>query len=134
MHVLKPLIARLGKWLRNDRATRYPAPAIVAYYWDGGVPCPHPLKDISITGAYLCGASPWPPGTIIKGTFQGPFERDLALTMAFRVVRHGPDGIGISFVPQTKQERLDLRRFLNRVAMAGGQKSAAPEGSTLDGE
>jgi hypothetical protein len=44
--------------------------------------------------------------------------------MAFRVVRRGPDGIGISFVPQTKQERLDLQRLLNWVAMAGRQKSA----------
>ncbi|HEY6346202.1 MAG TPA: PilZ domain-containing protein [Bryobacteraceae bacterium] len=122
MQVLKRLMARLGQWLRNDRATRYPAPPIVAYYWDGGVPCPHPVKDISITGAYLYGANPWQPGTVIIGTFSGPCELDL--TMAFRVVRQGPDGIGISFVPQTKQGRLDLQRFLNRVAMAGRQKSA----------
>jgi hypothetical protein len=115
-------MARLGQWLRNDRAIRYPAPSIVAYYWDGGAPCPHPVKDISITGAYLCGANPWQPGTVITGTFSGPCEPDL--TMTFRVVRRGPDGIGISFAPQTKQERLDLQRFLNRVAMAGGQKSA----------
>jgi PilZ domain len=123
MQVLKPLIARLGQWLRNDRATRYPAPPIVAYYWDGGVPRPHPVKDISITGAYLYGANPWQPGTVITGTFSGPCEPDLTVT--FRVVRHGPDGIGISFLPQTKQERLDLQRILNRVAMVGGQKSAA---------
>jgi hypothetical protein len=115
-------MARLGQWLRNDRAIRYPAPSIVAYYWDGGAPCPHPVKDISITGAYLCGANPWQPGTVITGTFSGPCEPDL--TMTFRVVRRGPDGIGISFAPQSKQERLDLQRFLNRVAMAGGQKSA----------
>jgi hypothetical protein len=118
---LKHLIASLRQWLRNDRATRYPAPPVVAYYWDGGVPCPHPVKDISMTGAYLYGGKPWQPGTIIAGTFSGPCEPDLAMT--FRVVRHGPDGIGISFVPQTKQERLDLQRFLKRVAMAGGQKS-----------
>jgi PilZ domain len=120
--MLKRLMARLGRWLRNDRAARSPAPPIVAYYWDGGAPCPHPVKDISITGAYLYGANPWQPGTVITGTFSGPCEPDL--TMTFRVVRHGPDGIGISFLPQTKQERVDLQRLLDRVAMAGGRKSA----------
>jgi PilZ domain len=122
MQLLKPLMARLGQWLRNDRSTRYPASQIVAYYWDGGVPCPHPVKDISITGAYLCGANPWVPGTVITGTFSGPCEPDLVMT--FRVVRHGTDGIGISFLPQTKQERSNLQRLLNRLAMADGQKSA----------
>jgi PilZ domain len=132
MQVLKPLIARLRQWLRNDRATRYPAPPIVAYYWDGGTPCPHPVKDISITGAYLYGATPWQPGTLITGTFSGPSEPDLI--MPFRVVRHGKDGIGISFVPQTKQGRLDLQRLLNWAVMAGGQKSApAPRSSLGEG-
>ena len=122
MHVLKRLMARLGQWLRNDRATRYLAPPIVAYYWDGGAPSPHPVKDISITGAYLYGASPWQPGTVITGTFSAPRERDL--TVVFRVVRHGPDGMGIRFVPQTKQERLDLKRLLNWVVMARDQQRA----------
>ena len=132
MQVLKRLMARLRQWLRNDRAIRYPAPPIVAYYWDGGVPCPHPVKDISITGAYLYGANPWQPGTVITGAFRGLF--DLDLSMAFRVVRQGPDGIGIRFMPQTKQERLDLKRLVNWIAMAGGQKSVPGEESNLDEE
>jgi PilZ domain len=132
MQVLKGLRDRLEHWLRQDRATRYPAPPIVAYYWDGGVPCPHPVKDISITGAYLYGTNPWQPGTVITGAFRGLF--DLDLTIAFRVVRQGPDGIGISFMPQTKQERLDLERLVNWIAMAAGQKSAPGDESSLDGE
>jgi hypothetical protein len=112
---------RLTDWLRNDRAPRYPAPGIFAAYWGAGVPHLHPVKDISISGAYLYldDNDRWPAGSVIEGVFQKKADNGEAapnspsLSISFLVARHGPDGIGISFMPHTKQERQDLRQFLD---------------------
>lgn len=84
------------------RAVRLPMPGLVAYFFTGGAPRPHPIKDISITGFYMCTNERWLPGTIIRVTLQmvdarSEGSRD-AITVHSRVVRWGPDGGGFEFV------------------------------------
>jgi hypothetical protein len=84
------------------RAVRLPLPGLVAYFFTGGSPRPHPIKDISVTGFYMCTDERWLPGTIIRVTLQmvgtsGEGGRD-TITVHSRVVRWGPDGGGFEFV------------------------------------
>ncbi len=84
------------------RAVRLPMPGLVAYFFTGGAPRPHPIKDISVTGFYMCTQERWLPGTIVRVTLQmvdssGQGGRD-SITVHSRVVRWGPDGGGFEFV------------------------------------
>ncbi len=116
----------LRKGLRKQRAERYPALGIVAHYWDGGVPKEHPVKDISLTGAYLYATELWYIGTIIDVALRklpGPGETASAvsvLCLRCKIVRHDPDGIGITFMLRSSEERKALKDFMsNTVASAG---------------
>ncbi len=84
------------------RAVRLPMPGLVAYFFTGGAPRPHPIKDISVTGFYMCTTERWLPGTIVRVTLQmvdsnGDGGLD-SITVHSRVVRWGPDGGGFEFV------------------------------------
>ncbi|MGO9438340.1 MAG: hypothetical protein ACLPH3_09925 [Terracidiphilus sp.] len=84
------------------RAVRLPLPGLVAYFFTGGSPRPHPIKDISVTGFYMQTDERWMPGTIIRVTLQmvggsGEGARE-TITVHSRVVRWGPDGGGFEFV------------------------------------
>lgn len=84
------------------RAVRLPMPGLVAYFFTGGAPRPHPIKDISVTGFYMCTKERWMPGTIVRVTLQmvgsdGQGGRE-SITVHSRVVRWGPDGGGFEFV------------------------------------
>jgi len=76
---------------------------LVAYYWDGGVPIPHIIRNISLTGVYLETEQRWYPGTIVTITLQ---KIDSAITDPLRaiavqakVIRSDADGVGLRFVP-----------------------------------
>lgn len=84
------------------RAVRLPMPGLVAYFFTGGSPRPHPIKDISLTGFYMITNERWLPGTIIRVTLQminprSDGGRD-SVTVHSRVVRWGADGGGFEFV------------------------------------
>ena len=118
----------LKRQFREDRAPRYVAPGMVANYWGAGVPQPHPIMDISVTGAYFSDADKWPVGTMMSGvlrcTADGVDESpDHIFRVSFLVVRHGSDGMGVSFLLPTKTERLALRHFLNATSAAGSRKN-----------
>jgi hypothetical protein len=90
-----------AKRSEERRAVRLPMPGLVAYFFTGGSPRPHPIKDISVTGFYMCTNERWLPGTIIRITLQmiDPHgEGRDAITVHSRVVRWGPDGGGFEFV------------------------------------
>ncbi|MBV8808172.1 MAG: pilus assembly protein [Acidobacteriaceae bacterium] len=115
---------RIADWLRetllgrDDRAARYYNPGMVAYYWDGGAPKAHALKDISSTGAYVYAKELWCIGTIITLTLQmdaAHLEQGSPVpfvVMRGRIVRYTPDGAGIQFMLSREEERRALRKFL----------------------
>jgi len=120
------IFAGIMNWLkaapsRVMRPERYIRLGIKTHYWDGGAPVSHDLKDISMTGAYLCTAERWYWGTILTLTLVqeglNAGEKPVSISLPCRVVRHGPDGIGVQFIFRTKPERKDFERFL-RSAMA----------------
>jgi hypothetical protein len=86
------------------RAVRVKTPRLVAYYWDGGAPAPHNIRDISLAGFYLLTDARWYPGTLITMTLQTTYKsadgarRYIAVRSI--VVRVGVDGVGLAFATQ----------------------------------
>jgi Flp pilus assembly protein TadG len=123
-------------WLKlarqEHRAVRYSSPGIVAYYWDGGAPKEHTVKDISLTGAYLHATERWYAGTILSLNLQESTGGGKgALSVRCKVVRHGPDGIGISFMLRSQDEQKALKRFMNSAVKSAGTRSASERGQSL---
>jgi hypothetical protein len=92
----------LGKERR--KAERRAVPGLVAYYWDGGPPAPHPVREISLTGMYLLTAERWYLGTVVRMRLQQtetPGEDpDRSIAVHARAVRLGEDGVAMAFLPQ----------------------------------
>ena len=74
----------------------------------------------------MCSPGMWPIGTCIFGVIrQQGYGREsrpqsLGLSIEFRVVRHGGDGIGISFLPHSREDQAALRSLVKRIAASGG--------------
>jgi hypothetical protein len=96
---------------RNQRRPqRYVAPRLVAYFFDGGTPTAHCIRDISSNGMYLMTTQRWYPGTIVTVTLQRT-QKDEAgvkqsISVQARVMRSTEDGVGLRFVvPKTEEGR-----------------------------
>ena len=125
-----PLRNWFKRWWSPDarKAPRQPAPRLSAYYWNGGTPNAHNIRDVSSTGLYLLTEDRWYPGTLILMTLQ-----DLdgvkngskpVISVKVRAVRWGDDGVGLQFVladdaPDDEiasdANKRRLERFLERV-------------------
>ena len=107
--------------LEQRTARRYIQPELIVHYWDGSAPEGHNLGDISESGAYIYTLERWYPGTIVRIVLQG-YDRaaredgttvPAATTCVHaRVVRHGPDGVGVEFAFRDKEENSTFRKFL----------------------
>jgi PilZ domain len=102
---MKPIIDWF-KWMVADdgrRANRRRTPPLVAYFWDGGRPVAHDVRNISPTGFYLVTTERWLLGTLIMMTLQRTSTEisrsECSVIVMSKVVRYGEDGVGFSFVP-----------------------------------
>jgi PilZ domain-containing protein len=114
-------VGRLAQWLLQpsgpSRSPRYVQPGLVAYYWAGSVSLPHEIRDISVTGAYLCTTEPWHAGTLIHSTFSRNRAEDQNAPAEFivitcEVVRRDADGLGVRFIPPDRKTRRVLNDFI----------------------
>lgn len=97
------------------RPQRYAAPRLVVYFWDGGTPTPHCIRDISVTGMYLLTPQRWYPGTLVTMTLQRTDTKETGVLQSIaiqaRVVRSAEDGVAFRFaVPRSEESR--LRRYI----------------------
>ena len=151
---IKPQRSWLIRWLFPDppdlrKAPRYPAPGLAVYYWTGGPPQAHSIRDVSATGLYVVTSERWYPGTQVRLTLtntdseEQPAER--SITVEARAIRWGNDGVGLEFVVQNDQKRRwgqpstfggvdskQLDQFLKRFrAAAAGETNHATRQSAL---
>ncbi len=128
MENVKPPRGWLERWWSPDprKAPREPAPGLAAYYWTGGPPQAHEIRDISSTGLYVVTEERWYPGTLILMTLQntafGAEVAERTICVHSRAVRWGKDGVGLQFVLQKNDDptmgaadRKALDRFLQRL-------------------
>jgi uncharacterized membrane protein (UPF0127 family) len=122
--------ARLRRWLwpvgERRRAGRSPLSGVAAYYWEGGVPEPHDVLNMSESGAFIRATRSWYPGTIIELTLQQKIvdlekrsDWRASVTVSGRVVRSGVDGIGMQFLYTHSGDRLGVRKFLAAMKEGG---------------
>jgi hypothetical protein len=95
-------LSRIFNLRDRRRATRKFSPSLMAFYWDGGIPVPHSVPDISRTGLFLKTPDRWHPRTLLRVTLQrrtqDPLEPEEAITVQCRVVRTGSEGVGMAFM------------------------------------
>lgn len=102
---MTPIKKWFGELFSKDRrkGSRREATQLVAFYWDGGAPVPHRIRDITPSGAYLLTEQRWYPGTIVMMTLQRT-ENSVtdsagrSISIQARVVRAGSDGVGLQFL------------------------------------
>ena len=125
-------LSRIFNLRDRRRETRKLSPPLMAFYWDGGIPIPHAVPDISRTGLFLKTPDRWHPRTLLRVTLQrktqDPLEPEETITVQCRVVRTGHEGVGMAFMladgyhdgsPNTVgrlASRKDLNRFFERLA------------------
>ncbi len=127
---MKDAQQRKGFWrslLGQERrkAERHIVPGLVAYYWDGGPPVSHPIREISLTGMFLSTEERWYPGTVMMMRLQQEegvdSDPDRSIMVHAKTVRWGTDGVGMEFLAQGQP-----------FAQNGhGQKSSAADQNSL---
>lgn len=84
------------------RGKRQSFPPLVAYYWDGAAPRPHPVRDTSSSGMYLLTEQRWYPNTLVTMSLVRTDKRttdpDRSIELVGKVVRSGSDGVGLEFL------------------------------------
>jgi uncharacterized membrane protein (UPF0127 family) len=132
MRDVRPPKNWLERWWSPDprKAPREPAPGVAAYYWSGGSPEAHTIKDISSTGLYVVTEERWYPGTLVLMTLQdtdgGPESAERSIQVHSRAVRCGTDGVGLQFILSKSKDangktlvngvdEKELERFLQRL-------------------
>jgi hypothetical protein len=82
------------------KSPRAALPWLVAYFFTGGRPVPHEIRDVSVTGVFVFTEDRWYPGTVVRITLTD--KRDptpqRSLTVNAEVVRSADDGVGFQFV------------------------------------
>lgn len=88
-------------------ADRETIPGLIAYFFTGGAPIVHRLRDISADGIYVFTRERWYPDTIIRITLSDEREpsNEMSLTVNARVARADDDGVGLQFVLTDKRNQ-----------------------------
>jgi hypothetical protein len=111
------------------KVQRIALPGMIAYFWDGGAPRAHEIRNISDTGLYVVTNERWYPGTLVqmtlKKTGSNGAKVEATISLMARANRWGNDGVGLGFVvrdprrpsPDDDQavERDQLDQFLARI-------------------
>jgi hypothetical protein len=111
---LKP--AKTKSWLQKLLGTEPPDPrkadreclqGLTAYFFTGGAPVAHQVRDISLTGLYVLTSERWYPGTMVRMTLTDRHEPTMerSITLHASVMRSGEDGVGLRFVLQSSRGR-----------------------------
>jgi hypothetical protein len=102
------------------QAQRERLEGLAAYFFTGGDPVAHGVRDISPTGLYVLTGERWYPGTIVRMTLTDRRRpsAERSITVYVSVVRWGNDGVGVEFV------LADAKGARGRSADAGGATGA----------
>jgi hypothetical protein len=74
-------------------------PGLVAYFFTGGAPIAHKVRNISTDGMYVLTEQRWYPDTALRVTLSDERDpsREISITLFARVARPGSDGVGMQF-------------------------------------
>ncbi len=133
---IKPAKSWLRRLLSPDppqprKSQRESLPGLSAYFFTGGTPVAHGVRDISLTGMYVFTSERWYLGTMVRMTLTDRLEptAERSITLNASVIRWGNDGVGLKFIFQSTKDRrqrqsdglpvgvdqTDIERFLQRL-------------------
>jgi hypothetical protein len=97
----------LGDPVDPRKTKRELLPGLIAYFFTGGAPVGHAVRDISLTGMYIVTGERWYPGTVVQVTLTDRHKPTVerSITVNARAVRWGSDGVGLEFVLEAKKGR-----------------------------
>jgi uncharacterized membrane protein (UPF0127 family) len=117
----------LSAWiasLKDRREYRRLSVPLVAYYWNGGAARACQVNAVSPVGAYIVTPDRWYPGTILRLTFQHAKAHvggaETAVMVRAKLVRCGPDGVGVRLIYLNQAERRNFDKFLAAALVRGG--------------
>lgn len=115
------------------RNMRESVPGLTAYFFTGGTPVPHVIRDISPSGLFVVTDERWYPGTLVqmtlKKTEEGMPRTEHSIALMAKSLRWGNDGVGVAFVLQDSGNsgydalhaqgatRAELDQFLERIGL-----------------
>lgn len=115
---------------------RESVPGLTAYFFTGGTPVAHPIRDISTTGLFVVTEERWYPGTLVqmtlKKTEEGIPRTEYSIALMAKALRWGNDGVGVAFVLRDSHvsgydalwaegaTREEMDRFLDRIGLGQG--------------
>jgi PilZ domain len=112
MSIFSKLLANTGV-IERRRDDRLSAPDLEVSFWSETEPTRASIKDISNTGVYVVTNERWLPGTDVSLTFESKSPVDSrerpSVQLEARSVRHGEDGVGLTFVRNEAEAGLWLR-------------------------
>ena len=102
----------MQRWLNPEptqprKAQRESVSGLTAYFFTGGAPVAHEVRDVSTTGMYVFTDERWYPGTVVRMTLtdrQQP-TAEYSITANMAVMRFGDDGVGLQFVTRPDPSR-----------------------------
>jgi uncharacterized protein len=79
---------------------------LIAYFFTGGTPVAHPVRDVSMSGLYVVTDEQWYLGTVVRITLTDRREpsAERSITLNAKVVRRGDDGAGLQFLLEDKTD------------------------------
>jgi hypothetical protein len=117
------------------RSARESVAGLSAYFFTGGAPVAHSVRDISLTGMYVFTSERWYIGTMLRITLTDRAEptTERSITLNATVARWGNDGVGLKFILHAGKgsrehqadgmynatSAADIERFLLRLRASG---------------
>jgi hypothetical protein len=108
-------------------------PGLTAYFFTGGTPVAHTIRDISSTGLFVVTDERWYPGTLVqmtlKKTEEGMPRTEYSIALMAKSLRWGNDGVGVAFVLRDPRNsgydafhaegatRAELDQFLEKIGL-----------------
>lgn len=89
------------------QSPRQALPGLVAYFFTGGTPVAHPVRNISTSGVYILTAERWYKGTVVRLTLTDEREptSERSITLHGIVARTTKEGIALQFIVGEKPAR-----------------------------
>jgi hypothetical protein len=90
---------------------RLSPPELFAYFFTGGPPAAHPVRNISTSGLYIVTGERWYLGTIVQLTLTDRLRPKGAQSISLfaKVMRTGMDGVGLKFLLEGLSRRRVIR-------------------------
>jgi hypothetical protein len=89
------------------KAQRESMPGLSVFFFTGGAPVAHGVRDISLTGMFVLTQERWYPGTMVRMTLTDSLDpvSERSITLNTTVVRADDEGVGLRFVLRDTKDR-----------------------------